>query len=190
MIGVSDQRHGTTLADLYAEQCRTPSDIYEHLPTFVALVEGLNAQHVVELGTRTGVSTIAWLYALERTGGRLTSVDLDTKPPIGDWPHWTFIQGDDEDPNVIDQLEPCDILFVDTSHHFQHTLRELHTYRWLVKPGGLIVCHDTELPIPEGAPAGDPLFPVKKAIELFCRETGYEWTNDPRCWGLGIIKVV
>ena len=48
-----------TLADLYAEQCNTPSDIYLHLPRFVAMVEELDAQHVIELGTRTGVSTIA-----------------------------------------------------------------------------------------------------------------------------------
>ena len=59
-----------TLAELYAEQCATPSDIYLHLPRFVEMVELLDASHVIELGTRTGVSTIAWLHALERTGGR------------------------------------------------------------------------------------------------------------------------
>lgn len=178
-----------SLATEYERLCNVPSDIYLHLPRFVKMATERNAQHVVELGTRTGVSTIAWLYALEQTGGRLTSVDLDGKPPIGDHPHWTFIQGDDMDPAISSSLEPCDILFLDTSHHFGHTLRELHTYRWLVKPGGLIVCHDTELPIPEGAPPGDPIFPVKRAVELFCRETGFAWTNIPECWGLGIIEV-
>ena len=129
-----------TLADLYAEQCNTPSDIYLHLPRFVAMVEELDAQHVIELGTRTGVSTIAWLHALERTGGRLTSVDIDEHPPIGEWPHWTFIQGDDMDPGIVAGLEPADIVFIDTSHLYEHTVQELNTYRWLVKPGGLLAC--------------------------------------------------
>ena len=59
----------------------------------------------------------------------------------------------------------------------------------MVRPGGLIVCHDTELPIPEGAPAGDPTYPVKRAIEEFVATTGRRWLNIPDCWGLGIIEV-
>ncbi len=100
----------------YQQACATPSDIYLHLPRMVELVKALDAQHVLELGTRTGVSTTAWLYALRSTGGRLTSVDLDAKPPIGEFDHWTYIQGDDCDPAIIDLLEPADIVFIDTSH--------------------------------------------------------------------------
>jgi predicted O-methyltransferase YrrM len=176
------------LADLYAEQCATPSDIYEHLPVFVDLVRTMDAKHVIELGTRTGVSTYAWLYALEQTGGRLTSVDIDAKPPIGDYDHWTFIQGDDLDPAVYAQLEPADIVFVDTSHLYDQTVHELNLYRWLVKPGGVMVLHDTELPQPEGAPPR-PQYPVKTAIVEFCEANGYEWTNRTNCWGLGVIQL-
>jgi predicted O-methyltransferase YrrM len=177
------------LAREYARLCATPSDIVLHLPRFVAMVEAMNAQHVIELGSRTGVSTVAWLYALAKTGGRLTSVDLDAAPAAGDHDHWTHIQGNDESPEVFAQLEPADIVFIDTSHHYEHTARELHLYRQLVKPGGLIVCHDTELPLPEGAPKADPLYPVKRAIERFTAETGDTWTNITECYGLGIIKV-
>ena len=178
-----------SLADEYARLCATPSDIYLHLPRFVEMVKNTNAQHVIELGSRSGVSTVAWLYALEQTGGRLTSVDLDQAPSIGDHPHWTHIQGDDEDPQVYGLLEPADIVFLDTSHHYAHTLRELHLYRRFVKPGGLIVCHDTELPIPEGAPPQDAPYPVKRAISEFVAVTGDEWHNFPDCWGLGVIEV-
>ena len=176
------------LADLYAEQCATPSDVYLHLPRMVELVETLNAQHVLELGTRTGVSTIAWLYALEQTGGRLTSVDIDARPPIGDYDHWTFIQGDDLDPTVVASLDQANIVFIDTSHLYEHTVAELNIYRWLVKPGGVIVCHDTQLPRPEGAPAR-PAYPVRTAIEEFVAAEGFDWYEFPDCWGLGIIKV-
>ena len=178
-----------SLADKYAEVCATPSDIYLHLPKFVAMVQTLDAKHVIELGTRTGVSTIAWLYALEQTGGRLTSVDIDAKPPIGDYPHWTYLQGDDTDVNVIGQLDEADIVFIDTSHLYEHTVFELATYRWLVKPGGLMVLHDTMLPIPEGAPPR-PLYPVRKAVDEFIAETGFAVQFHEDCWGLAVIKVV
>ena len=190
-LGIKTDRARSDLAAKYNEMCRTPSDIYLHLPRFVEMVKKADAKKVIELGTRTGVSTLAWLYALEQTGGHLWSVDIDRKPPIGDYPHWTFIQGDDEADDVLAQLPTgVDILFLDTSHHFQHTLRELRLYRSQVKSGGLIVCHDTELPVPEGAPAGDPVYPVKRAIEQFVSETGFRWLNIPECWGLGIIEVV
>jgi cephalosporin hydroxylase len=177
-----------TLEERYRELCVTPSDIYLHLPRFVDLVMAREARHVIELGTRSGVSTIAWLYALEQTGGRLTSVDIDEKPGIGDHDHWTFIQGDDCDPDLFAGLEPADIVFVDTSHWYEHTLRELNLYRWLVNPGGIIVCHDTELQHPEGAPIRPP-FPVKLAIIEFVSEHGYEWFNYPDCFGLGVIEI-
>jgi len=177
-----------TLAREFQRLCATPSDIYLHLPRFVQLVRKLNAQHVIELGTRTGVSTMAWLFGLEQTGGRLTSVDIDPRPDIGDHDAWTFVQGDDCDPNVIARLDDADIVFIDTSHHYEHTRTELAIYRHLVKPGGLIVCHDTQLEHPEGAPLR-PRFPVRTAIEEFVAEEGLTWTEYPECWGLGIVEV-
>ena len=173
----------------YERLCRTPSDIYEHLPTFVRLCVERDAQHVLELGTRTGVSTVAWLFGLSKTGGRLTSVDIDARPPIGEFEHWSFVQGDDMDPAVFAALKPADLVFLDTSHHYEHTLRELNLYRHLVKPGGVIVCHDTMLMRPEGSPRNDPAFPVRVAIEEFCEAEGLSWTNDPKCWGLGTIQL-
>lgn len=173
----------------YDELCSTPSDIYLHLPRFVALVEELNAQHVIELGSRSGVSTVAWLYGLAKTGGHLTSVDLDPAPQIGTWSHWRHLQGSDVSPEIAGQLKPADIVFIDTSHLYEHTRWELSLYQWLVKPGGVIVCHDTELARPEDAPPGHPLFPVKRAVTEFCEANGFEWTNHPDCWGLAVIKV-
>lgn len=172
----------------YVRYCTETSDIYVHLPTFVHLVKEADAKHVIELGTRTGLSTVAFLYGLRETGGHLTSIDLDEQPDIGDHDHWTFIQGDDLDPDITSSLPPADIVFIDTSHFYEQTLRELHVYRWLVKPGGVILLHDTELPQPIGAPP-IPEYPVKTAIDEFCDEVGLEWFNDPRCWGLGMIRI-
>ena len=139
-----------SLHDEYARLCSTPSDIYLHLPRLYGLVLETQAQHVIELGTRTGVSTVAFLAALETTGGHLTSVDLDPKPPIGDHEQWRFIQGDDTDPLVFAALDPAGIVFIDTSHAFHHTMEELVVYAPRVSSGGFIVLHDTEVERPDG----------------------------------------
>ncbi len=175
------------LGDLYREACATPSDIYEHLPTFVSLVEELQAKTVIELGTRGGVSTIAWLYGLEKTDGLLWSVDIDPAPELSH-PRWTFIQGNDLDPDVVKSLPEADIVFIDTSHDYQQTLAELNVYRWKVRPGGKIVLHDTELAHPYGVNAY-PRFPVKTAVEEFCTEEWLTWENHPNCFGCGIIDI-
>jgi cephalosporin hydroxylase len=188
-----------SLAAEYERLCHTPSDIVNHLPRFVDLVEQLDATNVLELGTRTGVSTVAWLYALmphhlppdDRRGGTLISVDLDPKPPIGDHDHWTFIQGDDTNPDIVARLTrlgPYDIIFIDTSHLYEHTLTELDTYLPLVKPGGRIVCHDTQLRRPEGSPPR-PIFPVRTAILEFTDRHDLVWHEYRDSWGLAIIEV-
>ena len=178
----------TRLETEYHWASTTPSDINEHLPTFVDLVETLDAQHVIELGTRTGVSTIGWLHGLTVTGGHLTSIDLSPRPDIGDHDRWTFIQGDDLDEAIIVGLAPAEIVFIDTSHTYEQTVAELERYRHLVKPGGVIVLHDTENRIPEDAPPR-PLYPVRRAIKEFVKAHELDWFNYPNNWGLGIIRM-
>lgn len=171
----------------YVRVSNTPSDIVSHLSRFVDLCDEVKATHVIELGTRTGVSTIAWLYALQGRG-RLTSVDIDEQPPIGDYDHWTFIQGDDMDPAVQAQLAPAEIVFIDTSHYYDHTKAELAAYLPFVKPGGRMVLHDTQLRRPGGSPAR-PLFPVRTAVVEFVTEHGFEWVEHVDCWGLAVITI-
>ncbi len=176
-----------TLAGRYKAACATPSDIYEHLPGFVTLCAELQATKVIELGTRSGVSTIAWLYGLEGRG-HLWSVDIDDRPDIGTHDHWTFIQGDDTDPDIYTQLPSgVDVVFIDTNHTYDQTVAELNLYRWLVRPGGRIVLHDTELARPKGVHG--PAWPVKRAVTDWATAEGLEWTNTERCFGLAVITV-
>lgn len=178
-----------TLAQRYHHACHTPSDIGEHLPTFVDLCRRLNAKKVIELGTRGGVSTIGWLYGLEETDGHLWSVDIDPPPPFKH-DRWTFIQGDDLDPETLAQLPrgTVDIVFIDTSHVYEQTVAELNVYRWRVRRGGRIVLHDTELRHPIDAPIFPP-YPVKRAVKEFCDEEKLIWTNHPNSFGLAVIQV-
>lgn len=178
----------TSLADQYAQACATPSDIYEHLPTFVELCQELDARKVIELGTRGGVSTVAWLYGLH-SQGHLWSVDIDPAPPM-EFDGWTFIQGDDLDRQVVRSLpNGVDIVFIDTSHMYAQTVAELNVYRWKVRAGGRIVLHDTELQRPEGWTRAQPEFPVKTAVQEFCAEEDLKVTFHPNCWGIAIVEV-
>jgi MMP 1-O-methyltransferase len=180
------QKPASTLEGKYRQACATPSDINEHLSTLVSLVEGFDAHTVIELGTRGGVSTVAWLYGLARTDGHLWSVDIDPAP---DFKHerWTFVQGDDCDPEVFKQLPEADIVFVDTSHMYDHTVRELSLYRW--KARRALVLHDTNLRRPIGWTRAQPEFPVRVAVEEFCADEGLTPVFFEHNNGLAVIRL-
>lgn len=166
----------------YRRRCTTRSDINVFLPRLVELVEETDAMHVIELGVRSGNSTVAWLHGLERTGGSLTSIDVSPAPDLGAHKHWRFVQGDDLDSAVLSSLDQADIVFIDTTHEYAQTLAELIAYRPLVRPGGYMILHDTELVI-------GGIQPVKLAVEALCAREGFEASFDPRFPGLGEIKV-
>ena len=177
------------LATEYERVCSIPSDISAQLPVLVDIIVGMGMTNVLELGTRTGVSTIGLLHALEQTGGRLTSVDLDERPPIGEFDHWQFIQGDDMSSEVLAQLDgPFDMVFLDTSHLYKETCAEIRLYQHLVRPGGVFSFHDVNLEWPEGSSPADGPFPVRRAIEEYAASEHREWVNTGDWPGLGIMK--
>lgn len=164
----------------YRNLCNTPSDIHEHLPTIARFADN---KVVIELGVRSGVSSVAFLYA----DAELWSCDISPQPFV--YEGWTFVQGDDMSVETMMALpERCDVLFIDTSHGYQHTVAELAVYGPRVRAGGVILLHDTELEQPEGV-GEQPPFPVKKAIETYVRQRGYKWDNYENCYGLGVIHV-
>jgi cephalosporin hydroxylase len=166
---------------VYRERCTTWSDIYEHLPFMHDHVVGLGAEVVVELGVRSGNSTAAFLAAVEYTDGHVWSVDI-AEPPSFASERWTFVKGDDL--AVADQLpDEIDVLFIDTTHFYEHTLAELRLYG----PRALsILLHDTELERPYKAPRR-PLFPVRVAVDEYVAETGRQVEYRAGCYGLAVI---
>lgn len=190
------------LKERYERLLREDSDIRDHLSTFVKAVGELQAETVIELGVRYGVSTIAWLYALEGQG-HLWSVDcsfpvpgppctdinlLDPQGPLGVQKHWTFLLGYDTWPEILDALpDEADIVFIDTNHVYEETLDELDLFYPRVRPGGRIYLHDTAIRETGNAVTPQPAYPVRTAVEEFCKENDLKWENNPNCFGLGTI---
>jgi predicted O-methyltransferase YrrM len=181
--------------ELYERALADPaSDIAEYLPMFRETASRDDVTTVIELGVREGHSTAAFLAGLEGHG-RLWSVDCEPMhdEELAAVPHWTFVLGDDNDPAVWAQLpERCDVAFVDTDHAFTHTVRELDLLAGRVRPGGLILLHDTENEHPEDHGVRippQPPFPVKQALQMVAQQRRWVATLDTQGWGMGCLQV-
>lgn len=170
----------------------TWSDIQGHLGFLLEQAAARPSPTLLELGVRSGNSTGVLLYAAFATGGHLHSVDLEA-PRVPSWwaltGCWTLTVGDDLDQTVLDaQPDQVDLLLLDTSHAYQHTLDELRVYVPRVRPGGVVCCHDTELEAPDLV-GPQPPFPVARALDAYCAESGLAWVNRPGSYGMGVIEV-
>jgi predicted O-methyltransferase YrrM len=170
------------------------SDIGQHLPYLHQRAK--TAKVALELGVRSGCSTAALLCGVEEADGLLWSVDIDMpQGPACDWhdnPRWYFVQGDDMILAQTEGILPdeVDLLFIDSSHRYAHTLSELTVYGLRVKVGGVILLHDTELEsAPGSSDENDRGFPVRRAVNDWCRHRFLtpEWREG--CNGLAVIEV-
>lgn len=151
------------------------SDVQAHLPTLYDHARGA----VLELGVRAGVSTAALLAGVEVHGGHVWSVDRDDCAAVfAGHPQWTFLQADScadlEAPTALD------LLFIDTEHTMDRTLRELRLWGPRVQPGGVILLHDTD---------DMSTWPgVRDAMAVYCKERGLVPEFRDGSYGLGVIR--
>lgn len=169
------------------------SDIQESMPFLFETARELGGP-IIELGTRGGRSTSALLAGLESSnlGGDLWSVDIgDIYVPAWwhTYPLWHFLHADDMSTDAQEWL-PAEVpvLFIDTSHTYDHTLAELRTYVPRVKPGGKVLMHDT-MWSKEGKEQQFPDGPVTDALNTYCKEEGITWENRGGDFGLGVISI-
>lgn len=147
----------TGLATMFPGGGPTATDISDHLGDLYFEAVSTKPKLIVELGTRGGESTRALLAASIDTGARMLSVDIDPCAPELPEParmKWSFQQSDDVAfgrERFVDWcaergVEPLiDVLFIDTSHLYQHTCEELAVWMPLVAPRGVALFHDTNL---------------------------------------------
>jgi predicted O-methyltransferase YrrM len=168
------------------EHSAKSTDIHEHLPTLYSLVVESKAKAILELGVRTGESTVALLEAAQATNGHVTSLDIDpclaAREMIGRYgldSRWTFVHEDDLVWGAAwDKAKPWDFIFIDTSHLYEHTKKEIALFEPLLRPGGIMVFHDTTA-FPQAV-----LVPIQ---EFLSGHPGFRFENRPNCNGLGIL---
>lgn len=145
-----DQNLRSSVRGVYQHWLSQQTDIQHHLPLLNAIAGG----NVVELGTRTGVSTAAFLDGVERRGGRVVSIDIaDCSHLFRGHPLWTCIQSDSRHPDLPATVQRelsttdeqwVDVLLVDTEHTYDQVTGELEIWWPHLKVGGYALFHDTE----------------------------------------------
>lgn len=168
---MSGPLEATTLHDWAVEQV----DMAPHYYTLIE--DAKSCKVIVEWGVRGGVSTWAFLAGLP-ANGRLYSVDIlpcVVPPAVSEDPRWTFIVGDDLDPDVRKQLpEHADLVFIDTSHTYEQTAKELDLA--LDFEPDRIVMHDYVME------------PVRQAADEFCLNNGWVLTDNELPFGLATLE--
>lgn len=130
-----------TIEDFFEFYKNKPGDINEHFDTLKKY--SLECSHITEMGVRNVVSTWAFLAANPKK-----YIGIDFLPCPYELAgflakergiDFTFIQGDTIDPNF--DIEPTELLFIDTNHIYRQLIKELRKYNEKVTK--YIIMHDT-----------------------------------------------
>jgi predicted O-methyltransferase YrrM len=146
------------LAEALGRRADPGSDIHDHLGAIFAETLRGAPRLVVELGTRGGLSTRALLAAAELADARVLSVDIEdcsgADIPERFRARWRFVLADDVAFAGAPLERACaelglptraDVIFVDTSHLYEHTRAEIAAWLPRLAPGGAMIFHDTNL---------------------------------------------
>jgi len=112
------------------------------------MTEAMNAKNVIEIGTSTGYSGIWFGMALQKTGGKLTTYEIDAQRAATARANFkkagmadiiTLVEGDAHE-EVKKLKGSIDILFLDADK--EGYVDYLNKLLPLVRPGGLVIAHN------------------------------------------------
>jgi cephalosporin hydroxylase len=132
---------------------RRRSATNEHIVTLFLESLLLQPKLIVELGVARGGSTYIFERVAALSGATLVSVDINDCSRASAYQDWHFIHKDDiefarEFPAWCRErnIEPnIDILFIDTSHYYEHTVQEIEHYFPLLSEKAKVFFHDTNI---------------------------------------------
>jgi hypothetical protein len=132
------------ILEKYRQLSEIPSDINEHLVTLKKYTE--ECETIVEMGVRSIISTWAFLAGNPK---KLTSLDLYNPTKFGGNLQEVYdaVNLTDIDFSFVEydslnyELEPCDLLFIDTWHCYLQLKKELTRHH--SKVNKYIILHDT-----------------------------------------------
>lgn len=129
------------ILEKYNEHKNTPSDINEHLETLYNL--GKECSHITEMGVRWVSSTWPLVYSNPK---KIISYDIVTNPNIIEVINLCNEYSVDysfQEKDVLQlEIEPTELLFIDTLHTYNQLIKELEIHS--NKVSKYIVLHDTE----------------------------------------------
>lgn len=174
------------LEEIYNYYAGTGSDINEHFPTLRKYAS--ECKHITEFGTRFVVSTYALMAGLPE---KLITYDIT--------PHSNIWQADaiakannvifgfmERDTTKV-QIEPTDLLLIDTLHNYSQCLTELTLHSNNVRK--YIILHDTET---YGEKGESSPYGLKQAINEFLSKNP-QWVQREHftnCNGLTVLERV
>jgi hypothetical protein len=129
------------------------TDFSDHLVTLFTEGMGCRPRLIVELGTRGGESTFVFERVARLCGAVLLSVDIEDCLQASAYPDWNFVKSDDvafarKFPGWCrkKKIKPeIDLLFIDTSHRYEHTREEIRAWFPHVAAAGKVIFHDTHM---------------------------------------------
>jgi hypothetical protein len=132
------------IEEKYIFNCKTPSDINQHLPTLKRYSD--ECIHITECGVRFVVSSYAFALSLKnKSNNKLVQVDTIKYPQNNIFQAECHNEGVNvvfhEQSDLECPLEQTDLLFIDTWHIYGHLKRELA--RWNSYVNKYIIMHDT-----------------------------------------------
>jgi len=127
----------------------TPKDLlkkYSHLRLMTDFLENKKNPKVLELGVERGSSTKAFLWYLEKSNGKLFSIDIDDCSKVANSKNWKFLQSNDLNSDYIldnfDEIkkEGVDLIYIDSYHENFHVLKLLNIwFKYLKKDGAIFI---------------------------------------------------
>ena len=144
---------GSEMLDEIKRKALIPTDINDHLVTVFAESLSMNPRLIVELGVRGGESTFVMARVAAACGSKLVSVDIEDCSAFEAYDDGVFVQSDDvefarrfeawcRESNVDPKI---DVLFIDTSHLYEHTVQEIAHWFPLLADKAKVFFHDTNL---------------------------------------------
>jgi cephalosporin hydroxylase len=135
------------------EKAKKRSDINDHLVDIFVESINVNPELIVELGVRGGESLFVFERVANICGSKIVSVDVEDCSHIGSFSDWSFIQASDVDfAKDFDGwctgkgIKPrIDVLFIDTSHLYAHTVSEIKVWFPFLSERSKVIFHDTNM---------------------------------------------
>ena len=138
-------------SDIKLKKLKSNNDICNQFDNIFYEVISHKPKVILELGVRNGQSTYVFNKIQKILNNILISVDIDDCSDVISDPDWLFIQEDSIkfmqnfdiwSKENINSLKP-DVIFIDSSHLFEETVKEIKLSIDIIEKNGSIIFHDT-----------------------------------------------